>query len=58
LLWEAIPRVKESSSMFLIFNSRNISFAVPKHCIENAEDVTQLRELFRSEVETTQLRNG
>lgn len=56
-LWEAIPRVKETGSMFLIFNSRNIAFAVPKRCIENTPDVVALRELFRAEVKTTQLRS-
>jgi hypothetical protein len=57
-LWEAIPRVKESGSMFLIFNSRNIAFTIPKRCIENARDVVALRELFRASVKTTQLRSS
>jgi hypothetical protein len=56
-LWRAILRVKEAGSMFLVFTNPNFAVSLPKRCFENAQDITALRELFRTKVANTNLRS-
>jgi hypothetical protein len=57
LLWSGVQRVRETRSLFLVFTTRTNAFALPKHCFENTQDVSALRELFRAQVKTTKLRS-
>jgi hypothetical protein len=57
-LWAAILRVKETNSMFMVFTNPNIASALPKWCFENPQDISVLRELFRTHVKNSQLRSN
>lgn len=57
LSWAAIRRVSELRSAFLVFTSPNIASMLPKRCLESAQSVADLRELFRVHVSKTKLRS-
>lgn len=54
--WAAIRRVREFRSEFLVFTSPRTAFSLPKRCFESTQGVATLRELFRTFVETSNLR--
>ena len=56
LSWNAILKVKEIKSAFMLFTNPNIAHALPKSCVENPQDVPTLRELFRTYIKKSQLR--
>jgi hypothetical protein len=56
LTWDAVRRVSETRSAFLIFTNPNVANTVPKRCFDNVMCVTALRELFRAHVSKTRLR--
>jgi YcxB-like protein len=56
LSWAAIRRVREFRSEFLVFTSPRTAFSLPKRCFESGQGVATLRELFRTYVETSNLR--
>jgi len=56
LSWAAIRRVTEFRSAFLVFTSPNIASMLPKRCLQGAQSVVDLRELFRAHVPKTKLR--
>ena len=51
-----IRRVREFPSEFLVFTSKRTAFTLPKKCFESSQGVATLRELFRTYVETSNLR--
>jgi hypothetical protein len=55
LRWNAVLKVRETRSMFLVFTGQNFAFILPKSYIESSQDISTLRELFRAEVKTTKL---
>jgi hypothetical protein len=56
LLWDAIPRVSEFRSAFLVFTNPRIAFMLPKRCFDSAQDIVEVRELFRGQVTAAKLR--
>jgi hypothetical protein len=56
LSWAAIRSVKEFPSEFLVFTSPR-TFTLPKKCFENSQGVATLRELFRTYVQRSKLRD-
>jgi len=58
LLWDAISRVSEFRSAFLVFTNPRIAFMLPKRCFDGTQDIVEVRELFRAHVTATKLRSS
>jgi hypothetical protein len=53
--YKLLHRLFEAAE-FLVFTSPRTAFTLPKRCFESSQGVATLRELFRTYVETSNLR--
>ncbi len=57
LSWDAILRVSEFRSAFLVFTNPRIACMLPRRCFDSTQEIVQIRELFRAHVTATKLRS-
>ncbi len=58
LLWDAISRVSEFRSAFLVFTNPRNAFMLPKRCFDSTQDMEEVRGLFLAHVTASKLRSS
>jgi hypothetical protein len=56
--WSGVVKVRETSTLFLIYPQQALTQILPKRCFASVEDESRVREMLRSHVKDTKLQKA